>query len=192
MRAARKALRCPSRVGGRYLSAPKSAAGVRRLHLPPPVVVALRAHRQLWLAKRLRAGEAWSSSRQTNGAGWGDLALCNELGAPIDHRRDRADWLELLEQAGVTSCRLYDARHSAATSSTPRQMTCAGSSPTSSNAAPPRRLPSGTGRCCRCTRGLSGTGSAMTARWPRCGRRTSGEAGPCRCCRRSPEATARM
>ena len=44
-----------------------------------------------------------------------DLVFANEIGDPIQPRKDWALWKELLRDAKVRDARLHDARHTAAT-----------------------------------------------------------------------------
>lgn len=91
---------------GLVLVPPKSRAGRRTIALPTELHAALKAHRTAQLGERLAAGELW----QDRG-----LVFCQPTGAPIDPRRDWADWKALLRRAGVRDARLHDARHTAAT-----------------------------------------------------------------------------
>jgi integrase len=96
------------RVKGRGLvaTAPKSEAGKRSMFLPPTLLAALKAHRKAQNEARLLAGDHWTDT---------GLVFTLADGRGIDAVLDRRRWHALLETAGVTPRRLYDARHSAAT-----------------------------------------------------------------------------
>jgi integrase len=96
------------RVKGRGLvaTAPKSEAGKRSMFLPPTLLAALKAHRKAQNEARLMAGDHWTDT---------GLVFTLADGRGIDAVLDRRRWHALLETAGVTPRRLYDARHSAAT-----------------------------------------------------------------------------
>jgi integrase len=98
---------CPQRVNTRKETAkPKSRAGRRTIGLPPPLLNQLQLHVIEQGEEREKAGELW------NEQGW---LFTNELGQPLNHRTDLAQWKQLLQAAGVRDARLYDARHTAAT-----------------------------------------------------------------------------
>jgi len=92
--------------GGLVLVEPKSEAGKRTVALPAPLVDALRAHRQVQLEERLKAGSMWEGH---------NLVFCQPNGRPIDPRRDWGAWKALGAAAGVRASRVHDARHTAAT-----------------------------------------------------------------------------
>jgi len=96
------------RVKGKGLVAlnPKSEAGKRTWVLPATMLAALKAHRKIQNEARLRAGDHWTDT---------GLVFTLENGRGIDVVLDRRRWHALLDRAGVTQRRLYDARHSAAT-----------------------------------------------------------------------------
>ena len=100
------AKKCPQRIGGSVITAPKSRAGMRTIALPQQLVDRLKKQRAEQLEARLAAGEYWHD----NG-----LVFVDELGRAIDPRRDWADWKRLLKAAGLRDARLHDARHTAAT-----------------------------------------------------------------------------
>lgn len=102
----RKGRTCPQRIGGRMLTDTKNHQ-VRRIALPDQLVAQLRTVRVDYLARRMRAGTAWESDQ------WGELVFSQATGAPLDASTDRAMWHDLLNAAGITGRRLYDARHTA-------------------------------------------------------------------------------
>lgn len=91
---------------GLIFTEPKSAAGRRALALPPPLLRALREHRDAQNRERLAAGSEWQDY---------DLVFAQPSGQPIDPSADYAAWKGLLRAAGVRAARLHDARHTAAT-----------------------------------------------------------------------------
>ncbi len=98
---------CPQRRdGGLVIAEPKSKAGRRMIALPVQLVQELREHREAQLTEQAIAGSMWRGGR------W---MFATEVGAPIDPRKDYAEWLQLLDRAGVRRARLHDARHTAAT-----------------------------------------------------------------------------
>ncbi len=97
---------CPHSSGGMVMTDPKSRAGRRVIALPAPLLATLKTHRAEQLAQRLAAGEFWEDH---------DLVFANELGRPVQPRRDWTNWKRLLKDAGVRDARLHDARHTAAT-----------------------------------------------------------------------------
>lgn len=95
---------CPDRRGGGLVEVDvKSEKGVRTVPLPPILVELLR---------RVREEQIGRSSADWDPKG---LVFVNQLGRPIDPRRDHAAWEELLERAGVEDSRLHAARHTAGT-----------------------------------------------------------------------------
>lgn len=96
------------RVRGQGLvyEAPKADRSRRTLHLPQPLVEALKEHRTAQQKERLAAGPEWEDH---------DLVFAQVTGRPIDKKADWTAWKALLKQAGVRYIRLHDARHTAAT-----------------------------------------------------------------------------
>lgn len=96
------------RVKGKGLTfgTPKSAAGRRDQSIPAKTLEPLRAHKKRQAQDRLQAGSVW---RDTG------LVFTMEDGRPIDPSVDSRRWRALLESVGVPHQRLYNARHSAAT-----------------------------------------------------------------------------
>lgn len=74
--------------------------------LPAGLTAMIRAHRTAQTAERLRVGSLWHDTGHV---------FTDELGGPLDPRRDWAAWKKLLASAGVRDARLHDARHSSAT-----------------------------------------------------------------------------
>ncbi len=98
--------RCPERTQrGLVTRTPKNNRS-RTIPLPPGLASLLRAHKAAQAAERLHAGLLWSDE---------DWIFATEFGAPIDPRRDWAEWKEVLRLAGVRDARVHDARHTAAT-----------------------------------------------------------------------------
>lgn len=98
---------CPQRHGGGLvLQPPKSNAGKRAVSVPPPLVVALLAHKVTQEEERELAAELW------HGGGW---VFAQPNGKLTDPRADYGEWKAVLKAAGVREARLHDARHTAAT-----------------------------------------------------------------------------
>ncbi|MFG2789193.1 tyrosine-type recombinase/integrase [Streptomyces sp. NPDC048419] len=103
----RKAGYCPAKVQiRRETKNTKSRAGRRAVPLPGPLVAMLRAHAETQERERKSAGDLWTES---------DYVFTKRLGGPLSPNTDYHDWKRLLEDAGVRSARLHDARHTAAT-----------------------------------------------------------------------------
>jgi integrase len=96
------------RVKGQGLvyEAPKADRSRRTLHLPQPLVEALKEHRKAQQKERLAAGPLWEDH---------DLVFAQTNGRPIDKKADWLAWKALLVAAKVRNIRLHDARHTAAT-----------------------------------------------------------------------------
>lgn len=112
----RRAGNCPARTlrlrsgeqhltGGLLLKEPKGK-GKRTVPIPPELVAALRAHREVQQLERMVAEDAYARH---------DLVFADVDGSPIDPARDWAAWHELLKAAGVRKARVHDGRHTAAT-----------------------------------------------------------------------------
>jgi integrase len=98
---------CPLRHGGGLVEVPvKSRAGRRYIVLPDRLWDMVEAHLTQQDAEREFAGTEWHDE------GW---MFAQENGKPIDPKADRAEWHEVLVEAGVREARLHDARHTAAT-----------------------------------------------------------------------------
>ncbi|MFD7166614.1 tyrosine-type recombinase/integrase [Streptomyces violascens] len=103
----RKAGYCPERRRTNPETADtKSRAGRRAVGLPEQLVDLLRVHRQQQEVEREKAGKNWTEG------GW---VFPDEKGRIASHRKDWAEWKELLKAAKVRDGRLHDARHTAAT-----------------------------------------------------------------------------
>ncbi|MFE1556794.1 tyrosine-type recombinase/integrase [Streptomyces sp. NPDC058734] len=87
------------------LSTTKSRAGRRAVGLPDQLVDLLRNHLKAQEKERA-AATRWQENR---------LVFPNEHGRSPSHRRDWAEWKDLLVEANVRDGRLHDARHTAAT-----------------------------------------------------------------------------
>jgi integrase len=97
---------CPDRSDGGLVLVDPKGKSARTVPIPPPLVVKLRAHRRAQVAERLAAADWWAD---------GDWVFAQPDGKPLDPRRDYAEWVDLLEVAGVRRVRLHDARHTAGT-----------------------------------------------------------------------------
>ncbi len=92
---------------GLVIAETKTRSSRRAVDLPARAIEALRRHRAVQAAERLRAGDAWED--------WG-LVFANKVGRPIEagNLLRRSFW-PLLEQAKLPRIRFHDLRHSAAT-----------------------------------------------------------------------------
>jgi integrase len=89
---------------GKHFEVPKTQKSARTLDLPSLVVEALKEHRKLQAAERLKAGTAWQD---------GDLVFCTTSGTPLEHQNVvNRHFKPLLRMAGLPPVRLYDLRHS--------------------------------------------------------------------------------
>ncbi|HJQ00123.1 MAG TPA: site-specific integrase [Jatrophihabitans sp.] len=86
----------------------KGGKGPKPLHVPPPLLAKLKAHRKRQLERRLALGDEWQQSPL------GDLVFTDEYGRAIDPRRDWEDWRDLLAEAGVPYVNPHGSRHTAA------------------------------------------------------------------------------
>lgn len=103
----KKAGYCPDRKNKRKTTGrTKSKAGRRRVAIPAPLVVMLRAHKARQAEERARASQLWHDE------GW---VFAKENGEAVNPNTDYHNWLLLLKAAGVPRKRLHDARHTAAT-----------------------------------------------------------------------------
>ena len=99
--------RCPERVdGGLVLAELKTKQSRRTLPLPPPLLVALRKHRQRQREARTHAGTVWRDC---------GLVFTTITGRPVSPRDHSVHWTAFLEHLGIRPARLHDARHTAAT-----------------------------------------------------------------------------
>lgn len=98
--------RCSQRTQGGLVARTTKTGKSRMVPLPLGLACLLRAHKAAQAAERLRAADFWTDE------GW---VFATELGAPIDPRRDWAEWKQVLAEAGVRDARVHDARHTAAT-----------------------------------------------------------------------------
>ena len=92
--------------GGLVLAELKTKQSRRTVPLPPPLVAALRRHRQVQREARIHAGEVWEET---------GLVFTNVYGRPIDPRDHSVHRTAFLERLGSRPARLHDARHTAAT-----------------------------------------------------------------------------
>jgi len=84
----------------------KSRAGRRTFALPDELCSLLLQHEKAQHRERKHAGTEWREG------GW---IFTQPNGHPLDPRRDRDEWKDILTAAGVREARLHDARHTAAT-----------------------------------------------------------------------------
>ena len=83
----------------------KTASSRRTLHVPSPVLDALRAHRRRQRAERLAIGGAWART---------GLVFTTPLGTPVDPDNFSKAFGRLCERAGLGRWHLHELRHSAA------------------------------------------------------------------------------
>lgn len=95
-----------SHDGKTLTSEAKTKSSLRTIHLPEDVLHALRRHRHLILQEKLSKGDQYKEH---------DLVVCTSVGTPVTPRNLSRTWYRLLEQAGVTSIRFHDLRHTHAT-----------------------------------------------------------------------------
>ena len=95
-------------AGAYHLDLPKTDRSRRTLGLPVSLVHALRAHRNLQLRERLKAGPAW------RGDEW-NLVFCTEAGAPMPGNYLTHRFQELLSSLHLPKQRFHDLRHASAT-----------------------------------------------------------------------------
>jgi integrase len=93
------------RGGGLVFTDPKTMRSKRTIPLPPPLVEALRQHRERQESERLAAGSLWHGS---------GCVFTTPLGTPVDPRNDYREFKKLLTKASLPSVRLHDLRHTAA------------------------------------------------------------------------------
>ena len=84
----------------------KTKGSRRTLPLPPPLIAALRTHRQRQRAARIHAGTVWANS---------GMVFTTVTGRPVSPHDHSLHWTAFLEGARVRPARLHDARHTAAT-----------------------------------------------------------------------------
>ena len=84
------------------LKTPKSR---RSLRMPPPLVEALRGHREVQDSEREAAGEAWDQ-------GWPDVVFTSLVGTPLDPSNVRRMFKELTNSAGLGEWSPNELRHS--------------------------------------------------------------------------------
>jgi integrase len=83
-----------------------SRAGRRGITLPDELFDLLMQHREAQRLEQIHTGTEWQAD---------DWMFAQPNGRPIGPEQNRREWLALLENAGVRSARLHDARHRAAT-----------------------------------------------------------------------------
>jgi integrase len=83
----------------------KTPKSRRPLQVPPPVAVAMKAHRQAQRRERLVAGPEWIEQ---------GLIFTTEIGTPLDPSNLRGRFNKMTEKAGIGHWTLNELRHSAA------------------------------------------------------------------------------
>jgi integrase len=91
--------------GGEALGPPKTERSRRELPMPSQLVEALKQHRRRQHAERLYVGPVWQD---------GDFVFAQGDGRPLSERTLRRWFTDLCTRAEVSSRRLYDLRHTAA------------------------------------------------------------------------------
>ena len=84
-------------VNSTCLVRPKTTASIRLVPIPAPLLIALRRYRDTWTPNR-----------------W-ELLWVSDRGMPLHPKRDRANWMDALDAAGVERVVLHAARHTTAT-----------------------------------------------------------------------------
>lgn len=97
------------RPAGLVLAETKTAGSRRTVHLPGPVVAALRSHRARQAAERLHAGSEWTELPL--GA---DLIFRTPFGTPLDPDNFRQHCYKVTAAAGLGRWSPHELRHSAA------------------------------------------------------------------------------
>jgi integrase len=95
-----------ARVGGSLVVQTPKSRSSRVWPLAAPVVEALRAHRVVQAAERLRMGQAWTDSGHV---------FTSDVGTPLDPRNVYRLVRRFADQAGVPGVHPHTLRHSAAT-----------------------------------------------------------------------------
>ena len=83
----------------------KTQRSRRSLRMPPPLVEALRGHREVQDSEREAAGEAWDQ-------GWPDVVFTSLVGTPLDPSNVRRMFKELTNSAGLGEWSPNELRHS--------------------------------------------------------------------------------
>ena len=95
-----------ARIGGQLtVSPPKTAKSRRALPLSPGVVAALRAHRKVQAAERIKAANIWHES---------GFVFTTENGQPVDPRNLLRALKVAADRAGLAGVGVHTLRHSAA------------------------------------------------------------------------------
>ncbi|MER3399046.1 MAG: site-specific integrase [Chloroflexota bacterium] len=87
---------------------PKTAAGRRKVVLPPELLGILKEHKRAQAEAKLKAGPGWSSE-------YGDLVFSTRAGQPIPGQSLRRGLKQVLKRAGLPAIRFHDLRHTHAT-----------------------------------------------------------------------------
>ena len=85
---------------------PPKHNSIRTIPLDDNMVNAFRTHKRLQAERRILAGPLWNEQ---------GFVFTGDLGNPIDSKKDRSAWSQLLVAAGVKRVKLHEARHTAAT-----------------------------------------------------------------------------
>lgn len=97
---------CPARHGGGLVWAKTKGKSRRTIPIPPQLLPALRAHRAAQGRDRLAHPAAWPDHQ---------AVFTEPDGRLIDPREDYAEWVAILQEAGVPHRKLHVMRHTAAT-----------------------------------------------------------------------------
>ncbi|TRY17219.1 site-specific integrase [Tessaracoccus rhinocerotis] len=100
-----KAAKCPDRILQDRVQLLKTKASKRTVMLAASVLPVLKKHRAAQAQRRLRASY-WDD---------GDWVFTNNVGQPIEHRRDLSDIKKICRDAGIPERRVHDMRHQLAT-----------------------------------------------------------------------------
>ena len=84
----------------------KTAESIRTVTLPPTAIQALERHKRSQASDMMAAGPRYQRT---------DLIFATKIGTPFDHGSVRGRWKRLLKRAGLPAIRLYDTRHTHAT-----------------------------------------------------------------------------
>lgn len=93
-------------MGALVLVPPKTRTSIRTLEIPPPVVEALKAQREVQETDRELAGSSWRNRY--------DLVFTTELGTPLDPSNVRRTFRRLAHAAGLVHLHPHMLRHAAA------------------------------------------------------------------------------
>lgn len=84
----------------------KSASSNRSIAIAEETISALKRHKAIIAAMRLKAGDSWKEE---------DLVFPNFDGGPLNSKTDLRRWKKVLSKCGIRDHRLHDARHTTGT-----------------------------------------------------------------------------